>query len=74
MSAGSIRDLYAGYTAALGDALIPYPERVDRAMKKILAKQAWTAPRGFDRLNKLFNGQLETILAEIGDRLWQEVV
>jgi type I restriction enzyme, R subunit len=91
--------------AALGDALIPYSERVDRALKKILAKQPWTAPQrkwlerigkqlkvevivdrealnqgefqtqggGFDRLNKLFNGQLAEILAEIGDRLWQEV-
>jgi type I restriction enzyme, R subunit len=91
--------------AALGDALIPYGERVDRALKKILAKQPWTAPQrkwlerigkqlkvevivdrealnqgefqtqggGFDRLNKLFNGQLAEILAEIGDRLWQEV-
>lgn len=28
---------------------------------------------GFERLNRLFNGQLEDILAEIGDRLWQEV-
>lgn len=91
--------------AALADALIPYPERVDRAMKKILAKQRWTAPQrkwlerigkqlkvevivdqealnqgefktqggGFNRLNKLFNGELEGILAEIGDRLWQDV-
>ena len=91
--------------AALGDALIPYSERVDRAMKKILAKQPWTAPQrkwlerigkqlkvevivdrealnqgefqtqggGFDRLNRLFSGQLEEILAEIGDRLWQDV-
>lgn len=91
--------------AALGDALIPYSERVDRAMKKILAKQAWTAPQrkwlerigkqlkvevivdrealdqgefrtqggGFDRLDRLFNGQLENILTEIGDRLWQDV-
>lgn len=31
--------------AALGDALIPYSERVDRALKKILAKQPWTAPQ-----------------------------
>ena len=90
--------------AALGDALIPYSERVDRALKKILASQNWTVPQrkwlerigkqlkvevivdresldngefrtqggGFDRLNKLFQGRLETILAEIGDRLWQE--
>ena len=27
---------------------------------------------GFDRLNKLFNGRLEVILTEIGDRLWQD--
>src|SRR6185437_11620126 len=31
--------------AALGDALIPYEERVDSALKKILASQAWTAPQ-----------------------------
>ncbi|UBF30506.1 type I restriction-modification system endonuclease (plasmid) [Kovacikia minuta CCNUW1] len=91
--------------AALGDALIPYNDRVDRALKKILASQNWTPPQrkwlerigkqlkvevivdresldngefktqggGFDRLNKLFNGQLETILGEIRDRLWQDV-
>lgn len=28
---------------------------------------------GFDQLNKLFNGQLETILSDIRDRLWQDV-
>ncbi|MGA7934029.1 MAG: type I restriction-modification enzyme R subunit C-terminal domain-containing protein [Kovacikia sp.] len=91
--------------AALGDALVPYSERVDRALKKILASQNWTAPQrkwlerigkqlkvevivdresldtgefrtqggGFDRLNKLFNGQLETILTDIRNRLWQDV-
>jgi type I restriction enzyme R subunit len=31
--------------AALGDALVPYGERVDRAMKTILASQPWTAPQ-----------------------------
>ena len=31
--------------AALGDPLVPYPERVDRALKKLLAKQAWTEPQ-----------------------------
>ncbi|MBP8807499.1 MAG: type I restriction-modification system endonuclease [Kofleriaceae bacterium] len=31
--------------AALGDALIPYAERVDRAVKTILARQAWTDPQ-----------------------------
>ena len=28
---------------------------------------------GFDRLNKLFEGKLEAILVDIGDRLWQSV-
>ena len=31
--------------AALGDALVPYGDRVDKAMKKILASRAWTAPQ-----------------------------
>ena len=31
--------------AALGDALVPYSDRVDKAMKKILASRAWTAPQ-----------------------------
>jgi type I restriction enzyme R subunit len=31
--------------AALGDALIPYDERVDGALKKILSRQPWTAPQ-----------------------------
>ncbi|MBD2357035.1 type I restriction-modification system endonuclease [Tolypothrix sp. FACHB-123] len=92
--------------ATLGDALIPYAERVDRAMKKILASQPWTPPQrkwlerigkqlkaetivdrealdkgefktqggGFERLNKTFAGQLEVILAEIGDWIWQDVI
>ena len=91
--------------AALGDALTPYSDRVDKAIKQTLASRAWTPPQrkwlerigkqlkvetivdrdaldqgefktqggGFERLNKTFNGQLETILAEVGDRLWQDV-
>lgn len=31
--------------AALGDALMPYAERVDRALKKILASRPWTDPQ-----------------------------
>ncbi len=31
--------------AALGDALVDYDERVDRALKKILARQPWTTPQ-----------------------------
>lgn len=90
--------------AALGDALIPYNDRVDRAVNKILSSRSWTLLQrkwlerigkqlkvevivdrealdqgefrtqggGFDRLNKLFDGQLENILVDIRDRLWQE--
>ena len=87
--------------AALGDALIPYDERVDRAMKQILASRAWTTPQrqwlerigkqikveyivdrialdegafraqgGFRRIDKVFDGKLELILADIQERLW----
>ncbi|MDX2100240.1 MAG: type I restriction-modification system endonuclease [Leptolyngbyaceae cyanobacterium bins.59] len=31
--------------AALGDALIPYGERVDRAIQKVLASQNWSTPQ-----------------------------
>ena len=87
--------------AALGDALIPYDERVDRSMKQILASRAWTPPQrkwlerigkqvkveyvvdrialdegafqadgGFKRIDKVFDGKLESILADIQERLW----
>ena len=28
---------------------------------------------GFDRLNRIFEGRLEEILVEVGDRIWEEV-
>ncbi len=31
--------------AALGDPLIPYGERVDRALQRVLSARAWTAPQ-----------------------------
>ncbi len=39
---------------ALGSALVPYEERVDRALKKILASQAWKEPqrKWLDRIAK----------------------
>ena len=89
--------------AALGDALISYEERVDRAIKKILTSRKWTPPQrkwlerigkqlkqetivdkeafdqgqfkaqgGFTRINKTFGGELETILSQINQELWQE--
>ncbi len=90
--------------ATLGDALVPYEERVDKAMKKILASQNWTPPQrqwlerigkqlkvetivdrealdqgefksqgGFTRINKIFNGSLETILVQINEELWRNI-
>ena len=89
--------------AALGDALIPYGDRVDAAVKKILASRTWTPPQrkwlerigkqlkveyivdrealdegafktqgGFKRINKVFDGKLEAILADINESLWQK--
>lgn len=31
--------------AAIGDALVPYEERVDKALQRILASRAWTKPQ-----------------------------
>lgn len=88
--------------AALGDALIPYEDRVARAMSAILSGRPWTTPQrtwlerigkqlakeivvdraaldsgefqahgGFSRINKVFDGRLETILGEINETLWR---
>jgi type I restriction enzyme R subunit len=91
--------------AAIGDALIPYSERVDHALKKLLGTRAWTTPQrdwlkriaaqtkanilvdrealddpdllfktqggGFNRLDKLFDGQLVQTLEAFNEALWQ---
>jgi type I restriction enzyme, R subunit len=91
--------------AAIGDALEPYEQRVDRALQKILAARAWTTPQrqwlqkiaaqtkanlvvdrdalddpdlvfrreggGFMRLDRIFNGELQQVLADFNDGLWQ---
>ena len=96
--------------AAIGDALLPYAERVDHALQNLLAKppagKPWTQPQrdwlkriaaqtkanllvdrdalddpdlifkrdggGFARLDKLFNGQLQPVLAAFNDALWAD--
>jgi len=89
--------------AALGDALIPFDERVRAAMQRIFAKHPWTDPQrkwlkriaeqvareivvdraaldhepfrahgGFKRLNKVFEGRLESVLGELNEALWSE--
>lgn len=90
--------------AALGDALIPFEERIRAAMQRILAKHPWSDPQrkwlkriaeqiereivvdrsaldrepfqahgGFSRLNKVFDGQLEAVLGELNEALWDRV-
>ncbi|MCQ8127995.1 type I restriction-modification system endonuclease [Methylomonas rivi] len=91
--------------AAIGDALLPYSERVDHALQAILAQKSWSTPQrdwlkriaaqtkanllvdrealddpdlvfkreggGFNRLDKLFNGELQQVLEAFNDTLWQ---
>jgi type I restriction enzyme R subunit len=90
--------------AALGDVLISYTERVDKAISKIIASRSWTEPQrkwlerigkqlkletivdkvafeqgqfksmgGFNRINKTFDGELENILIEINQNIWEDV-
>jgi type I restriction enzyme, R subunit len=90
--------------AALGDALISYEQRVDRALQKILASKPWSSPQkewlkrlaeqtkvnllvdrealddpdlmfkrdggGFKRLDKVFDGSLQTLLDQFNESLW----
>ncbi|OKH32226.1 hypothetical protein NIES2101_40815 [Calothrix sp. HK-06] len=48
--------------AALGDALVPYEERVDKAMRKIMGMQNWAAPqrKWLERIGKQL--KVETIV------------
>jgi type I restriction enzyme, R subunit len=48
--------------SALGDPLVPYEERVERAMKKLLASKKWTEPqrKWLDRIGKQL--KVETIV------------
>ena len=90
--------------AAIGDPLVPYVERVDAAMRRILASHQWTDPQrrwlrrigeqlereivvdrealdqepfrsdgGFQRLNRVFGGTLESVLSDIGQEIWKQV-
>ncbi len=96
--------------AAMGDALVPYTERVDHALQNLLTKppnsKPWTQPQrdwlkriaaqtnanllvdraalddpdlifkrdggGFARLDKLFNGQLQSVLEAFNNALWAD--
>ncbi len=91
--------------AALGDPLVPFGERVERALQTVLASRNWTTPQrewlkklaaqtkanllvdrdalddpilifkreggGFKRLDKIFGGELESVLGQFNDAVWQ---
>lgn len=93
--------------AALGDPLVPYEQRVDAALRRILESQSWTAPQrewlkkiaaqtranvlvdraaldeddlifkreggGFARLDRIFDHQLEAVLQNFNDYIWEPV-
>ncbi|WP_437736406.1 type I restriction-modification system endonuclease [Sorangium sp. So ce1335] len=89
--------------AALGDPLVPYGDRVDRAVAKIVQSRAWTpvqrrwlerigkqikadevvdraaldrgqfqADGGFQRIDKIFDGQLEKVLGDLREAIWEK--
>ena len=88
---------------ALGDPLVAYSERVDRAIDRILKSRSWNEPQqkwlqriarqmkaefvvdrevlnrgqfkdagGFNRINQVFDGRLETVLQDISENLWKK--
>lgn len=86
--------------AAIGEAMIPFEQRVQIAVQTILGQQSWTAPQrtwlnrlgkqltheviinrdsinqlpafqgGAKQLDKVLNGQLDSVLDAINDELW----
>ncbi|MBL8815202.1 MAG: type I restriction-modification system endonuclease [Planctomyces sp.] len=91
--------------AAVGDPLLPYEQRVDNALLKMLASRSWSSPQrqwlqkiasqtkanvivdrdalddpdlifareggGFARLDRIFSGELQTILDSFNESIWQ---
>jgi type I restriction enzyme R subunit len=91
--------------AAMGDALVPFDQRVDSALQRVLASRSWTTPQrqwlqriaaqtkanlvvdraalddpdqifrreggGFNRLDRIFDGQLQQVLEDFNDTVWQ---
>jgi type I restriction enzyme R subunit len=88
---------------ALGSPLVPYEERVERALRSVLREHEWTSVQerwlkriakqiqqnvvvdreafdeppfdqkgGYDRLNKIFDGQLGGVLNELQEEVWDD--
>ena len=91
--------------AAVGDPLMPYEQRVDGALQRMLSSRSWTMPQrqwlqkiaaqtkanvivdrdaiddpdlifsreggGFSRLDRMFGGELQDILNNFNESIWQ---
>jgi type I restriction enzyme R subunit len=99
------RSKHRGYIRqlAVGSPLVPYSERVDRAVQRLRKTHKFTDPQskwldriakqvkletvvdrasldagqfktdgGFARLNKVFDGKLETLLGELAEEVWKD--
>jgi type I restriction enzyme, R subunit len=89
--------------AAIGDPLVPYEERVQRAVQSILQGRQWTevqrnwinrigkqlkaeiivdrdafdaepfaAQGGWQRIDRVFNGELEQVVRDINEQIWKK--
>lgn len=89
--------------AALGDALVPFEQRVTRALESILRTGRWTdvqkrwleriarqaalevvvdhaafdaepfaALGGYGRINRVFEGRLDSVVAQLNSEIWKE--
>jgi len=60
--------------AALGDALVPYEQRVDRAMQKILASRPWSAPqrKWLERIGKQMKIEVVVDRASLDEAAFRE--
>lgn len=89
--------------AAIGDPLVPYEERVERAVQGMLQRRQWTevqrnwikrigkqlkaeivvdraafdaepfaAQGGWQRIDRVFNGELERLVRELNENIWKE--
>ena len=60
--------------ATLSSESIPFEERVDKALRKILQLKKWSKSKkiGLPSLPSNFDGQIIRVLADFQDAIWEE--
>jgi type I restriction enzyme R subunit len=60
--------------AALGEALLPFEQRVAQAMQHIYQSHSWLPAqrKWLERLAKVLQQRLDDVLDSINDELWQQ--